>query len=799
MSEPVKFYAFHKSESEKQRHLPQPQKESPCSSVLKRWFSLPALAVVLCGFFLAGAGFLQSLYPFGLAWFAAVSFRDRKYSFPLLLFTGLGYLWFVPQLFYVYATVLLAEFTCFLFYPVMGTNPRYYLPVTVFTAVVIVRGLFLVFSGISDTLLVITLLESILTAGFSVILYRASEVWHLLNSMEKPGRGDILCILIFVCGLLLGMRNVNVYSLSPADILMCLMILSAAFLCGIGGGAAVGSILGVIPSLSAMVSPAAIGLYAFSGFMAGLFKKFRRPGVIVGYLLGTILLSLYLLNTTLLTSTALETLIASSLFLLVPKGIWFRLSEMLRGGGVTVSVSSRNEEYALRRLDEAGRRLSELCDQMALVYRDAEPKSEKNISSMLGHISSKICNGCTLTSICWEKDRDDTYKDLVRIFALADANDGIAVKDLPSSFRRRCGHCKEMTAAVNCLYELYRKNEYWQQQVAESRALSLCQLDRTVSLLDDLSFNICSQKALKSTLNNKLGSELRKNGMRVDQIFVESVGRGELVLGLKTRHCAGERRCGKEISDAVYRLTGRSFELSDCVCGKNDKIPCRCRFFVSNSLSLDISSVQLMKEGSAVCGDTGADWLLADAKEALIISDGMGSGSAARKESEFTVSLVKKVLDCGLGRDYAANLMRHIMLMDRREHAYATVDLCLVDRIRKEAEFLKLGAGASYLCTPGEGLKVIRGKSQSNEKGTVVSSRVVREDLKKGDVIILASDGISEAASDGSGAEPWLVPLVEESCGESPKVISERIVNKAVLIGGGKVKDDITVTVAKVI
>ena len=74
----------------------------------------------------------------------------------------------------------------------------------------------------------------------------------------------------------------------------------------------------------------------------------------------------------------------------------------------------------------------------------------------------------------------------------------------------------------------------------------------------------------------------------------------------------------------------------------------------------------------------------------------------------------------------------------------------------------------------------------------------MRENVKKGDVIILASDGISEAAAEDGNPEDWLIPLIEESCKENPKVIGERIANKAVMIGGGKVRDDISVTVARV-
>lgn len=801
VSEPVKFYAFKGSEPFKKQKLPKIKKEHPVKAILRSWFSFSTLFIGLCGFFLTGAGFFNALYPFGIAWFAAVSLLDKKRSLLWLIAAAVGYLWFVPENFPMYTVVLLAEFCCFLLYPAGGSKPQYYLPVTVFTAVIVIRGLFLVFSGISDTLLVIILTESILAAGFSLVLFRAFEVWQLLGSMEKPGRGDILCILIFAGGLLLGMENIAVYSVSPANIAMCFLILAGAYFGGVGGGAAFGAALGVVPSLSAIVSPAAIGMYAFSGFTAGLFRKFRRPGIIFGYLLGNILLSLYLLNTTLFTSSAVETLIGAGVFLAIPKSILFRLSEMIRGNqkaDLKAESRLRGEDYAIQALAETGKNLSSLRDTLAVIHKEAEPKAEKNISSILDHISAKICSGCSLKSVCWDTDFDSTYRDLMRIFALADANDGIGVKELPSDFRRKCCHYKEMTAAVNCLYELYRKNEYWQQQVVGSRSLALSQLDHTVRLLDDLVRNIDSQRAFKDILYTKLSGELRKRGLRVDKVSVRQLNENELVLDLKTRHCVGERRCCKEIASVIQHLTGKSYAAAECRCGSGYNQGCVCRFVSGNAITLDTGSVQLMREGSTVCGDTQAEMALSEGKDVLMISDGMGSGPKAKKESEFTVSLVKEVLESGFGRDFATGLVRYMMLAERENDVYATVDLCVVDRIRKEAEFVKLGAGASYLCTPGKGIKVIRGESSNMEETFLKSPRAVKEEVQKGDVIILASDGVSEAAGEGMTSDDWLIPLIEESCNEAPKVIGERIANKAVMVGGGKVRDDITVTVAKV-
>ena len=803
MSEPVKFYAFEGAQAEKKEGLYQKQKTSSIREIARCYISVSTFVLGAVGFFLSGAGFFDALYPFGIAWFSAAAVFDKRRIFFWILPALGGYLWFAPQNYAVYAAILLVEFFCFLLYSVSGKKLRYYLPITVFSTTIVIRGLFLVFSGISDMLLVVTLGESILAAGLSYILYRAFEVWQLLGSMERPGRGDILCILILSVGLLLGLNQIAIFSVSPANIVMCLMILTAAQIGGAGSGAAVGALIGVIPSLSALISPSAIGVYAFSGLTAGLFKKFRRPGIIFGYLLGNLLLSLYLLNTTLLTSSAVETLIGAVLFLALPKGIIFRLTELVQGQNPAQpkpELRLKSDEYAVSRLSEAGKNLSALSDTLRNLHREAEPKAERNIKSILDHVSAKVCKGCSLKHVCWESDFSSTYKDLMRVFALAEANDGITVKDLPESFRRKCCHHKEMTAAVNCLYELYRKNEFWQKQVVGSRGLALSQLDNTVRLLNGLSRNINSYRNFKELLQTKLAAEIRKKGLNVDKIVVESVSESDLNLRLKMRHCHGRRNCGEIIADAIYHLTGKEYTAAECCCGgKESNFTCACRFVLRGSVNIDVSSVQLTKEGSAVCGDTNAEVALSEAREALMISDGMGSGPKARKESELTISLVKEVLECGFDRDFAAGLVSYMMLMDREDNLYATIDLCLLDLFRREAEFVKLGATASYLCTPGKGVKVIYGQSELGSFGAVQPARSFREEIRKGDIIILASDGICETAVGSEEPDSWLVSLVEENYKEEAKIIGERIANKAVAIGGGKVRDDITVTVAKVV
>lgn len=59
------------------------------------------------------------------------------------------------------------------------------------------------------------------------------------------------------------------------------------------------------------------------------------------------------------------------------------------------------------------------------------------------------------------------------MFAAVEARGIVTTKDLSPRFKRCCSHEKEIVATVNCLYEMYRQDEYWQNQVSEGRCLAI--------------------------------------------------------------------------------------------------------------------------------------------------------------------------------------------------------------------------------------------------------------------------------------------------------------------------------------
>ncbi|MDO4542408.1 MAG: SpoIIE family protein phosphatase, partial [Bacillota bacterium] len=737
MKEHMKFYAFEQVETKR--------KTRPSGmSNLKRfvYYNLDgkSLCFAVISLLLGGASFMESVFPWGVGWLGALAVWDKR-RLPVQIFPVLAgvFLWTSTPA--VYAVILLLLAVFFSIYSPGQERVKYLLPLTVFSVTLAVRGIYLVFSGISDLLLIVTFVESILGAGLSLVFLSTLETWQRFTFMEKPSWEEILCNFLVATGVIMGLEHIVIFGMPLSEIAMRLVVLLGALIGGAGGGAAAGSIMGVIPSLAGTTSPSALGLFAFSGLLGGVFQRFGKFGVIVGFLTGNLILTFYLLNTELIMNSVIASLIAAALLFSIPDKLLFRGKEILSTGKVVLPApkSYSADSYVNTRLKAAGSALEYLRNALGEAYKKEGDPKEKNIEAVLSHISRTVCNDCGLKEICWQSDFYATYKDILTMFAAVEAKGVVGSKDIPDGLKKRCSRRKEIAASVNCLYEMYKKNDFWRQQTMSSRSLALSQLDNTVHLLTKIQENFDDYVEFRQVLDTKLSGALRNNDFFVDYINVISVETNHVDLDLKIRDCGGNGRCGRVVSGCIEGLTGKRFRLQEFECAKERGQLCHCRFFVQGGLGITSHSIQKPKDKQSVSGDCCCDFILADAKRCFVISDGMGSGPEARKEAEEVSSLVQRILVSGFDQGFAAAMMNYIILANSDKESFATADIGLMDPYKRKAQFVKLGAAPSYICTPGAGVKVISGNSLPLGSESFQEPEVYTETIGSGDILVMVS------------------------------------------------------------
>ena len=111
-----------------------------------------------------------------------------------------------------------------------------------------------------------------------------------------------------------------------------------------------------------------------------------------------------------------------------------------------------------------------------------------------------------------------------------------------------------------------------------------------------------------------------------------------------------------------------------------------------------------------------------------------------------------------------------------------------------KAQFIKTGGAASYI-KRGSVVQVVGGNSLPVGMLASVDQEVYSEQVLPGDMIIMASDGLLEMDAPEEGQ--WLSRVIGQAVVNDPQVMAEYLLDKVISISGGKIRDDITVLVAK--
>lgn len=149
------------------------------------------------------------------------------------------------------------------------------------------------------------------------------------------------------------------------------------------------------------------------------------------------------------------------------------------------------------------------------------------------------------------------------------------------------------------------------------------------------------------------------------------------------------------------------------------------------------------KRGEPVCGDYSYMAPVNRQSMLLMISDGMGSGEPAFRQSEFLTESIADLIGAGFDKDCSIGLVNAMMSLKFQGENFATLDLCSVDLYSGMAEFVKYGAAVTFI-KRDRWIDTIM--STSLPLGTVPDAKgdVSVKKLFGEDIIFMCSDGLMD-------------------------------------------------------
>lgn len=572
---------------------------------------------------------------------------------------------------------------------------------------------------------------------------------------RRVGAGMLLCTV------LIALEPVYVYrdiSLGRA------LAVAAVLACAWQGGSAVGALVGVIVGLSMDFSSGGTPLYAMafglSALAAGVFRGRPRICAILVYMGSNAGAVLWLWDQGLPVPILYETLLGCLILAPLPRGTAARLGAWLAPNETGVAADLRAQQLVKQKLEGAAEGFHSLYETVSMAFRGVE--NEEDISQVYHRACGQVCRGCAKRSTCWGKEYVSTFNAMNDITEALQAHGRVVVNDFPAYFTGRCLHFNTFLTSVNreMTALLYRRQ--YNNRIRESRAAVARQYAQLSDLLGSAAAELSQELIPDTAAQRKLHQRLRAMHLPLEATAFRD-GRGLLRLEVFGAGCQALRE--EETLQKVSAALGVPLQAE----GSGDSLT----LIQQEPLMAIAGMAARKKDGETVSGDVGTYFKAPNGTLFVLLCDGMGSGTAAKRESSLAVRLLGQFLQAGIEPEHALSVLSSALaLRGEASGGFTTVDLLQVDLFTGRGAVYKLGAAPSYL-KRGTQVQRITGSAlpAGLAAGEAGKPDKLPVQLAPGDCVLLVSDGIT-----GSGDDSWLRERLTHFNGKSPKELARELV-----------------------
>ncbi|MEE1072191.1 MAG: SpoIIE family protein phosphatase [Cellulosilyticum sp.] len=758
--------------------------------------------ILLClmSFVIGRVCIFDTFYTLGIAYVAAMFFNKstRRWSMVLCLLgiLSVGMIDFevVKYMLMLVIIAVLREAMIFFKYEINLRNQLLVLGISILS----INCMSLALQDFTIYRAITSLLETAVALGLMSILNLALTILYegkrgILTEYEVVSIAFLMAL--FVCGVIDFYVTVPVVErVYLKDVFVFIVLIGVTYLGGIGSGLVVSVIISTVLVVIGYMPASFMGIYVFAALVGGLFYHLERLGVIFAMTLG-LLLGFALFNNRVIDMPILGAyLCAIPISLLIPKS-YFGMANWF-GYGIEVDEEQHLLHVQaiiteqLKRFSAAFEGLGKEFEHIALKNMTLDVKQMNQIIEDTGE---SLCKDCAMCQFCWIDYIKETYRSGYKMLEVLDKKGQISVGDIPPEFKKACINAESFAYALGLKLDVFQQACRWQKQFEEARGLISEEFRGISTSVEGLAANIEGDFCFNKEDEKRIKDALHSYGIRTrDIMVVENNGRKyEVHIYCNYK---GEPEYKEKVVAATQKALGLYLEIEKYEYFVEDRY-CYFKMGVKKQFAITASAYNKAKDN--VCGDVYSFMELDDGNYLLAIADGMGSGQAARRESETTIELLEKFLEAGFDSEVALRTINSALVLKSDIECYTTMDMALFNQHTGVIEFLKMGACTSFIV---RGEEIITVKASSLPIGILSHVDLVscKKQLKDGDIVIMVSDGILENRNNLSDGETTFKHFIVEAKSNSPEYLAKFLLNKAKNLLAGQEGDDMTVVVARV-
>ncbi|MFW6308579.1 MAG: SpoIIE family protein phosphatase [bacterium] len=759
------------------------------------------LIIGLIGFFMGQAEMGSTIFPFSLIYWSLFFGRYNKLvSLAVTLSTGLG-LVVTGDLFNL--LYIIAGITGYIIYYLFRKRLSLF---NLKDSFILISSIYIVFSFIRNYYEGALLYQYIFNFGEGCSIFLVSSILKEgIKSVdwENPlyTRCEKLTFLFLSSGFFIGLAHFPLLS-GYKSFIINIIVLSVIILIGYYKGVTSSVLLatgyGLFLYGASIITVESMIKYSIVGLVVGFFDFRKKIWLFPCLFISFLLFSGFAPDLYIQKKTVLEFIWGGFLFVL------FSFVARNIGEYFITQESSEDEEinekqevnisYVNNYLNDLSNLFFELSNVFSGTALNDDKEEDKRIDDFVFLFKNKNCQVCSRNNVCWHCETEETRNIIEKLARVALKKNKLSKEMIEECLKGSCPHHKKYMGNIKEVFALFQLNNFWRDYLVDKQQMVSKQLAGVGETIKQINGDQFPQYVKQNKIAD-IKSKIEYYGLKIYDFRIFVLKEDMVTIEIEMEPCARGNPCENKVHFLLDEEFSHDFRLLEKSCGNKLKdSPCVLKYSPGGDFQLEVAVRQ--KACQNVSGDCYAHERLNDGQDILILSDGMGSGKKAARESRTAIALFADLVRANVKKDLAIEIINSSLFLRNQKENFTTLDICIFDTFTGQMEMRKLGAVSSFI---KRGWEVEEISSASPPAGILrqVEISYASKKLKKDDFLIMLSDGVLESRKDIENKEEWFKQLVINTSFNRPGDLADYILD-SILETENEIRDDLTVMVSRV-
>ncbi len=399
----------------------------------------------------------------------------------------------------------------------------------------------------------------------------------------------------------------------------------------------------------------------------------------------------------------------------------------------------------------AAKRLSDMAQSLGLLAKSCQDEMEgsrgltrEDALAAMQMSAAMVCGGCSKCNLYRDSEKQDSYY-LYYLLRAFEQKGQIAYEDMPRFFMETCRKREEYVAQLNRHLGRATMNLEWKNRFLESRDTVMVQFRELAVILEEFSRQMQEARDITAAKEEAVRRAFRLHQVAVDKLLLLQYENRQREAYLTVHTTNGKCMTAREAAGILgHVLGGNGWYAPRDTRALVTRQTATIRFTECGAYRMLYGVARLAGENGTVSGDSYSYSANTPGQVMFSLSDGMGSGEQAQRESRRVVELVQQLLETGFSARAALKMVNTILLLSGAEPHPATLDLCCVDLHTGVLEAMKLGAETTFILGR-EGVERLEAGEVPAGVLSPVEPLLLSRKLWDGDRIIMVTDGVLDA------------------------------------------------------